>query len=377
MTELSSFLHREEFTQIRQELEKACLQKSACSFNAFSLSSYNTHYENFHSDIIKAILDPQGVHNEGNLFLELFIEFLNVHYNLKLNIADYIDSNVERENGRIDVGIRNWESSKAIIIENKINNAPDMDNQLLRYYNNCIDSGLQVELIIYLSMDGLKKAPLFNEIKCNKDIAAFSNSPNDLATGWLDKCIMQSSNPNSKSLLNEYYKLLQHLNGQAMENNASNIFYEVINEENGLSTVENIVRFYNELPRYRMDNLVKKIDKNYQPFIKQYRYKSNYQLYENYVDGIHRFKLDIWFEQNGTANIVFWDGNSENWKEETRTIVQQKLKSINMLEEFAESHYGSNGYFKTFTISEYVTLKKIDDAVFDFVTRLFKSLQQK
>lgn len=107
MTEFYSFLIRNEFNQIRHELEKAWLQKSACSFNAFSLSSYNTHYENFHSDIIKAILDPQGKHGEGNLFLELFIEYLNTHFNLNLNIADYIDSSVERENGRIDVGIRN------------------------------------------------------------------------------------------------------------------------------------------------------------------------------------------------------------------------------------------------------------------------------
>lgn len=249
-----------------------------------------------------------------------------------------------------------------------------MDNQLLRYYNNCIDSGLEVDLIIYLSMDGLKKAPLFENIKCTIDMAAFKNSSNDLATGWLNKCIEQSSNPNSKSLINEYYKLLQHLNGQAMEKNASDIFYKVMNEDNGLSNIENIVRLYNEIPRYRMDNLVQKIDKNYQPFTRQYRYKSNYQLYENYIDGIHRYKLDIWFEQNGTGNVVFWDGNNENWKEETRTIVQQKLKSINMFEEFTESNYGFNGYGKTFTILEYGNFEKVDNAIFSFTTKLFKKL---
>lgn len=375
MIETSSFLQREEFIHIQQELKKVRIQKSACSFNAFSLSSYNTHYENFHSDIIKAILDPHGSHREGNLFLELFIEFLNTHYNLDLNVADYFDAKVERENGRIDIGIRSWEKSKAIIIENKINNAPDMDNQLLRYYKHCIDSGLQVHLIIYLSMDGLKKAPLFTDINCNIEIAAFNNTPNDLASGWLKKCIMQSSEPNTQSLLNEYYKLLQHLNGQAMEKSAFENFYQIINEDNGLNNVENIVQFYNELPRFRMDKFVQRVDKNYEPFTKQYRYRQNYQLYENYVVEIHKFKLDVWFEQSGTANIVFWDGNDLNWRDDTRTIVKQKLESVNILQEFKESHCGSNGYIKTFSLSEYGTLKTIDDTVFEFVMRLLKSLQ--
>lgn len=40
-------------------------------FNPFTLISELYYRENFHSDIIRAILDPGESHKEGNLFLAL------------------------------------------------------------------------------------------------------------------------------------------------------------------------------------------------------------------------------------------------------------------------------------------------------------------
>ena len=45
-------------------------------FNAFALVSNTYHRENFHSDILAAILNPLSEHGEGALFLKQFLTFI-------------------------------------------------------------------------------------------------------------------------------------------------------------------------------------------------------------------------------------------------------------------------------------------------------------
>ena len=51
-------------------------QDTSIGFNAFALVSDTYYRENFHSDVIKAILDPHSGHGEGTLYLKKFIEFV-------------------------------------------------------------------------------------------------------------------------------------------------------------------------------------------------------------------------------------------------------------------------------------------------------------
>lgn len=44
-------------------------------FNVFSLVSDTYYKENFHSEIIYALLNPKGEHGEGCLFLDLFLDY--------------------------------------------------------------------------------------------------------------------------------------------------------------------------------------------------------------------------------------------------------------------------------------------------------------
>ena len=77
--------------QLKQILDRYINAKSKrgafeLGFNIFSLVSDTYYKENFHSEIISALLNPNGAHGEGNLFLMLFIEHLE-----KLGIS--IDKN--------------------------------------------------------------------------------------------------------------------------------------------------------------------------------------------------------------------------------------------------------------------------------------------
>lgn len=375
--ELRQFIERSEFIEIQAELSRAHSEKVKSSFNTFSVSSYNSHYENFHSDLIKAILNPFGSHGEGNKFLTEFIMFLNRCYGKKMNPSDYTNAVVEREQGRIDVAIINYKTSKAIIIENKINNAVDGDSQLLRYYNYCTQNSIIVEQIVYLSLDGFKIAPRFdptNSFVIN--MAAFNNSDIDLANGWLKRCESTAKYNNSKSFVNEYYKLLQLLNGKAMENNAFEEFYKIVNEENGLNTIQLIIDLHNKITRFRIDKFVSKIGDDYKPFSHPYRYRADsYHLYENFIDGQSNFKYDVWFERDGTANVVFWDTLKDNAGLIGRAFVKEKLRSIGMLDEFEDKiSYGNNGYLKSFSLVEYGSMDVIDEAVYKFTRRVFDAL---
>lgn len=331
--DILDFIERKEHQEIKEELKKAKDQKSLCYFNAFSMSSYNTHYENFHSDLIASILKPKAGHDEGNLFIENLIDFLNNSYNLKLRKKDYIDSIVERENGRIDVGIWNNESKKVIIIENKINNAVDMDEQLLRYYEYSIAKHFVVDAIVYLSLDGSKVAPLFPGITAPVvNLAAYTNSEDDLANGWIKKCIDTATNSNSISFLNEYYKLLQFLNSKAMENNAMDRFYQLINEDRSLSTINQIINLKKDIPKHRINKLVSRI-LDYKPFSTSYRYKENYHFFEGYNDGKNSFKLDFHFSDEGVATLLFWIPKIAD-KDVANNIIKEKLIQIEAVEIF-------------------------------------------
>lgn len=67
-------------SQVVHDYKQADEEKEKAAYNIFSLSTTTAHLENFHSYIVRSLLHPQGKHQEGNLFLKLFIRYLNQHY---------------------------------------------------------------------------------------------------------------------------------------------------------------------------------------------------------------------------------------------------------------------------------------------------------
>src|SRR5574344_1626699 len=120
-------------------------------FNLFHVISDLYYRENFHSDMIAFFLDPNANHGYKHLMLYNFISVLN-DIGYSIDKANYQDAVVIREEGRIDILIKSDSSKRAIIIENKINNAGDMPRQLPRYYDYIIVN-YHIDAIVYLPLD--------------------------------------------------------------------------------------------------------------------------------------------------------------------------------------------------------------------------------
>ena len=115
------------------------------NFNLFDLISKKWHHENFHSDILKFLLEN---------YSDFFDNFLTL-----IGVADkehYKNYEVTRKEDNIDVLIKS--DTHAIIIENKINWAGDQESQIYRYYKKVkATPDIEVEKIVYLTPSEIKK----------------------------------------------------------------------------------------------------------------------------------------------------------------------------------------------------------------------------
>lgn len=83
-----------------------------------------------HSKIIGEFLNPDGSHGQGSLFLQCFLQKLEVPESEKGTWQ------ISIETGRVDIML--WRESPAsmIIIENKVKDALDQPNQIFRYWHH-------------------------------------------------------------------------------------------------------------------------------------------------------------------------------------------------------------------------------------------------
>lgn len=351
------------------------LLKDQAEYNLFTLSSYNAYLENFHTDVIASFLNPKGLHQEGDKFILLFIKFLNSKYDLAINADDFHNATVLREVGttesHIDILIAG--QSEAIIVENKINNADDMQNQIDRYYDIGINRGYKVKGIVYLTLEGVKQAPKpirKDAAEITKSIGAFSNLSNDLVEGWLFPCLTLCTNEDSKSLIFQYIKLIKHLAHKNMDTTIKENFYQFISDNDYLKNTPALINLINGIPAYRADKLVKALT-DYSPFRKYFRWKDNYPLYQDYFDGGFMYKLDFRFNSDGSVFMWFWIPEHED--EIGKNIVLSKLQSIGLENEFIEDR---GGYIKTFNLDGNIcTIADIDEAILLFTNKLLAKLR--
>ena len=127
--------------------------QSGVDFIIFQIIGMTSDEVRVHSAFLATLLDPQGSHRQGDLFLQLFTKQLSqiVHdFDTKSAVVEcekYIGRMTETTGGRIDIHIEDKKGHK-IIIENKIY-APDQTNQLIRYHNYAPDA-----VLLYLTLDG-------------------------------------------------------------------------------------------------------------------------------------------------------------------------------------------------------------------------------
>jgi len=108
-------------------------------FNLFSILGVETNEVTTHSRFIAELLNPQGSHGRGKVFLDKFLEAMGLTGFFGESLPKVfvekgfnINENGQNITGRIDILIESLDGTKSILIENKIY-AAEQDKQLERY----------------------------------------------------------------------------------------------------------------------------------------------------------------------------------------------------------------------------------------------------
>ncbi len=199
-------------------------KNEAHSFNIFTLLLKSDDEVNLHTKFIYELLNPNGSHSQGRLFLDVFLKELMLDTPL-----DRVE--VFREKQNIDILLKS--SDYAIIIENKIH-TQDHSSQLSRYLKTVKKQGYKKSNIhlIYLTLFG--EQPL--EKKVHDKAICISYRKN--ITSWLEQCIEAVEPiPVLRETLIQYLRLVKELTHQSMQKGLTMDVKNLLLKDNNLKTI--------------------------------------------------------------------------------------------------------------------------------------------
>ena len=244
----SKFIDEDMLKRYREYIDKNNFEENY-PFNIFELISDIYYRENFHSDIIAKLF-------ENEIVLKNFLDFIGV------DKSKYENYEVEREESKIDILIKT--EKNCIIVENKLNWAKDMPEQLFRYYNECKNNKkLEVDKIVYLSPNSFKK-PTEDSVKeipkeLIKTIIGYDGENNDFYTMVLQKSLEEMNNKEPKEwrlLLEHYLKILRQTGETKMDKLTKEFYDKIVNDSKEYEKIELIATMYNDLTKTRINNLI-------------------------------------------------------------------------------------------------------------------------
>lgn len=337
---LISNLEKENIERYKDILKK---QDKKLDFNIFDIITDKWKRENFHSEILKFLLENYEV------FFNNFLELINIK-----DKKEYLNAEITNEEVRIDILIKS--EKKAIIVENKINWAPDQNEQLAKYYKKVKDEyKKEVEKIIYIvpSKDKEPDEQTFGkdekikkEIK-DKDrftpITGFDGSENDLVS-CLEKSRdklkenlektknnLDSENFHKLFFINHYIEILKRTGAGDMSEVELNFFKEVIEK---YKTDKDIFKKINYIAEMCSDKNFPAKMLNYYFIFKfamndcgydkdRNSYSCNYWL--DYNNGKEKNAFSITIHSLGISEVylTLWDDN-ENINNILKSVVNKK-----------------------------------------------------
>ncbi|WP_096029667.1 PD-(D/E)XK nuclease family protein [Campylobacter lanienae] len=217
-----------EFEKAYNEYENKVKERRARGIHDYNVFDVLEAKEVKHSKFIASLLDPKGLHYQGDLFLNKFIEVCGIDdFGL-----DTLNSQVYREYKNIDIYIT--DGNKHIIIENKIWNADDQDKQIYRYIETIKKENSLLNndgiLVLYLTRNDGKK-PSQKSLNGFEIKDGFLEKGNDKIPykhiicsdilKWLNEVKIEIVNLTDLNvIITQYEKAVKNLiNGEKMENN--------------------------------------------------------------------------------------------------------------------------------------------------------------
>jgi len=235
---------------VKKELEELInKQKAFENFNIFSTLGVEL-LETRHSKFIAELLNPNGTHGCGSLFLERFLLLEPIQNKLKEVGLDTFYKNVkveteqfhivEKKQSYIDIVIETKDT--AIVIENKIY-APDQNKQLYRYHKAKYNENYKNIIVIYLTLDGkLPTEESLNNLSCD-DIELISYEVHII--DWLMSVIEIVKFDNIRNIIDQYLSTLELLTNKNSKEENMKIADKLMESDN----LQTAIKIANALPR--------------------------------------------------------------------------------------------------------------------------------
>ena len=354
----SKFIDEDMLKRYREYIDKNNFEENY-PFNIFELISDIYYRENFHSDIIAQLL-------RNEIILKNFLDFIGV------DKSKYENYEVEREESKIDILIKT--EKNCIIVENKLNWAKDMPEQLFRYYGICKDNyGLEVDKIVYLSPNSWKQ-PEEQSIKeipkeLIKTIIGYDGENNDFYTMVLQKSLEEMNNKEPKEwrLLLEHYLKILRKTGVTKMDTLTKKFYEKIKEEpQEYEKIKLIVNMYNNLTTTRANSLISKFINGKiwgnPPFV----------YFDFYIkDKRKNYAINIFVNKYDYSNLYLYSRENDREKfEKDNKDIEAWLKKHNLFEGFEKDETWYNEWNKNFKFPEE------ENELYEFTKKLIERLKE-
>lgn len=327
--------------------------------------------ENAHSRILIRLLQYKD--KDEYTWLKFFVNRMKniCEEDININVSNpKIETEHNTGNGRIDGFI--WEEGKyAIIIENKIWNAPDQKEQIdryVKYVNKQHKVKYKNIYVIYLTLDGSKEVSKnsFDKDKQEKPHFLPMNFQDDIMP-WLDEDVLPNCKVKEKCLGSAVYQYIDYL-----KERLGQLDYQRQAQKNALKQIlndMNIAENYKELKNLaialgnEVNELGKKVAEEFQNLTKKcFEYMTDFDFCDN-----NRIKLDggyyqvyneQWVKINDlnphlewcpisysdlfeSKNLTFVFHIEGKMKEKCAEILKAKCKNIDYLQK-----YPSNTYYK-------------------------------
>lgn len=265
-------------------------------YNIFRVLKLTNNEVKTQSRIIADLLNPTSkFHNQGKDFLNLFLKIVlndenflldyevHVEYDLRKKEALILDdSNVF---GRIDIFLEENNSSKAILIENKVY-AKDQKNQLERYYKFCSKKYGDSKnfKIIYINQFGNEYKTKDEELKKQIVTIGYNTEINE----WLEACVEISKDENQKVIIKQLINTndyLTNLDKRAIRNRL--IQFEIYKNKNEAEEIKDYLN--DSISKHK--KLFNDCEKDLKNLLKNYNKKNNLNLKLNTLDYVQLWDI--------------------------------------------------------------------------------------
>jgi hypothetical protein len=338
MKKYDAFL--ENIKPLTDEIEKIRNEyhfKEQEQFNIFTAISDQYKKENLHSDILKLLLGK----NENEYLNDFYTLVKDINKNSKKKPISDIELDdtfkVEREENRIDISIYN--KRYGIIIENKINNAEDRDDQLARYYNKLYPAK-EIAAIVYIPPINYTHEPPLNDFEDKEKgikieaktineklviLPVIAKDKKDIIHGFLDVIAEKEHDDDiMRVFIKQYSDFLKNWGGDIMASKKRNeLLKELLKTKDSVQMTQNIVGVYNN--RVIGEIIAEKLC-DIKGDIKLKQLKHDPDVYEKKIPNTAgtyvNFRITDTDKKDKPCYIGIW------WEEKHKKIWQKRVKEI-------------------------------------------------